>query len=250
VGSLLILVWCITAAAQEKVRQLETEGLERTEAGQQTQQQIDVLHQDTRSLIDEYESHLKLVEGLRLYNGMLQKQLLSQDQEISILRNSIGGVAVVERQILPLMQRMIDGLEQFIALDVPFLLEERTQRTAKLRLLLLRADVTVAEKARRVLEAYQIENDYGRTIEAYKDKLALGDGSFDADFLRIGRVALLYRVVGNQDVGFWDVDSKSWVGLESSPWRRHIEQGLKVARQEIAPELISISLNPEQEMQR
>ena len=250
VGSLSILVWCFTVTAQEKVRQLETEGIERTQSGQQTQQKIDVLHQDTRSLVDQYESHLKLVEGLRLYNGMLQKQLLSQDQEISILRNSIGGVAVVERQILPLMQRMIDGLEQFIALDVPFLLEERTKRTEKLRQLLLRADVTVAEKARRVLEAYQIENDYGRTIEAYKDKLALGDGSFDADFLRIGRVALLYRVVGNEDVGFWDVDSNSWVALDSSPWRRHIEQGLKVARQEIAPELISISLNPEQEMQR
>jgi hypothetical protein len=250
VGSLLILVWCVTAASQEKVRQLETEGIERTEAGQQTQQQIDVLHVNTRSLIDKYESHLKLVEGLRLYNGMLQKQLLSQDQEISILQNSIGGVAVVERQILPLMQRMIDGLEQFIALDVPFLREERSQRTEKLRLLLLRADVTVAEKARRVLEAYQIENDYGRTIEAYKDKLVLGDGSFDADFLRIGRVALLYRVVGNEAVGFWDVDSLSWVALDSSPWRRHIEQGLKVARQEIAPELISISLNPEQEMRR
>jgi hypothetical protein len=238
------------AVTQDKVHQLQKAGIERTAEGQKVQQKVDGLHSDSRTLIDKYQSHLKLVEGLRMYNDMLQKQLEFQRDEITILRTSISDVAIVERQILPLMSRMIDGLEQFVALDVPFLLEERHQRTAKLRKLLLRADVTVAEKSRRVLEAYQVENDYGRTIEAYKAKLALGEASFDADFLRIGRVALMYRTVGNEEVGYWDVTSGAWVALAGVPWRRHIEQGLKVARQEIAPELISISMNPGQEVQR
>lgn len=247
---LLALGVLAPGSAQEKVREIEQEGLQRIDEGQQAQKQVNSLHEDTRALIDEYYSHLKLVEGLRQYNSMLQKQLDNQAEEIDILQTSISNVATVERQILPLMSRMIDGLEQFIALDVPFLLEEREQRAEKLRALLLRADVTVAEKARRVLEAYQIENDYGRTIEAYKDKLALGNASFDADFLRIGRVALMYRTVGNEDVGFWDVQSDNWVELPGVPWRRYINQGLKVANQEIAPELISVSLNPGQEVRR
>jgi hypothetical protein len=249
--ALLLVVGLLpTALAQQKVQQLEEAGVERTADGQQVQKKVDGLQADTRNLIDEYQSHLKLVEGLRMYNNMLQKQLEFQRADISILQKSIADVAIVERQILPLMSRMIDGLEQFIALDVPFLLEEREGRTDKLRELLLRADVTVAEKTRRVLEAYQIENDYGRTIEAYKAKLPLGDISFDADFLRIGRVALMYRTVGNEDVGYWDVKGGSWVELDNTPWRRNIEQGLKVARQEIAPELISISINPAQEVKR
>jgi len=250
IGCLMVLGVLLPVSAQEAVKQIEQEGIERTEEGQKVQKKVDALHEDTRSMVDDYYARLKLVEGLRLYNTMLQHQLDNQAEEIGILQKSIGDVATVERQVLPLMSRMIDGLEQFIALDIPFLMEERQKRTKKLRDLLPRSDVTVAEKTRRVLEAYQVENDYGRTIEAYKDKLALDGGSFDADFLRIGRVGLMYRTVGNGDVGFWDVESGGWVGLDAVPYRRYIEQGLKVAKQEIAPELISIPLNPEQEVKR
>jgi hypothetical protein len=248
--AMLLLCCATTLSAQQTVQQIEAEGIERTEEGQANQAKVDSLHTDTRDMFDEYQSRLKLVEGLRLYNDMLQRQLNGQQEEISILQQSIADVAVVERQILPLMVRMIDGLEQFVALDVPFLLEERQQRTAKLRALLSRSDVTVAEKTRRVLEAYQVENDYGRTIEAYKGKLQLGEGTFDADFLRVGRLALMYRTVGNGDVGFWDSDSNGWVELDGVPYRRHIEQGLKIARQEIAPELISVPVNPATEVKR
>jgi hypothetical protein len=240
----------VPSAEQASVGDIEQEGLERIAEGQKAQQGIDSVHSDSRSLLDEYHSRLKLVEGLRQYNAMLLKQLENQDQEISTLQESNGNVAVVERQILPLMVSMIDGLEQFVELDVPFLLEERRKRVTTLRGLMSRSDVTVAEKVRRVFEAYQIENDYGRTIEAYKAKLDLGEGSFDADFLRIGRSGLMYRTVGNAEVGFWDAQQGGWSPLQGVPYRRYIEQGLKVANQEVAPELISIPLNPALEVQR
>ena len=251
---LLLLLISQTPLAQqqvaEKVKQLESEGIERTEQGRDTQQQVDAMHGRSRNLVDEYYTHLKLVEGLQLYNTMLGKQLTSQREEIELLQSSISDVAVVSRQILPLMARMVDGLEQFIELDVPFLLPERRQRVAKLRGLMLRADVTVAEKVRRVMEAYQVENDYGRTIEAYKAKLQLEAASFDADFLRIGRVGLLYRTIGSDEVGYWDSQQNTWKPLANSPWLRHIEQGLRVARQEVAPEMISIALDPAREIVR
>lgn len=249
----LLLVLCalsLAATAQEQVRQIEQEGMERTTEGRKVQKRVDRLHEQSRDLIDDYYAHLKLVDGLKLYNNMLQQQLDAQDEEIQVLQKSISDVATVERQILPLMSRMIDGLEQFIGFDVPFLLDEREQRVADLRALLPRADVSVAEKTRRVLEAYQIENDYGRTIEAYRGKLDLESASFDADFLRVGRVALMYRVVGSDDIGFWDQDNNTWVPLSSGRWRRYIDQGLKVARQEIAPELISVTIDPTQEIRR
>jgi hypothetical protein len=240
----------LLVVAQESVQKIEREGIERAAEGRSVQQQVDKLHDESRKLIDDYYAHLKLVDGLKLYNGMLQQQLDGQIEEIGILQQSIADVATVERQILPLMSRMIDGLEQFIGFDVPFLMDERQERIANLRDLLPRADVTVAEKSRRVLEAYQIENDYGRTIEAYRGKLFLGTATFDADFLRVGRVALMYRVVGSEDVGFWDHKDKRWVPLAGGRWRRYVGQGLKVARQEVAPELISVALDPRQEVKR
>ncbi|NNC54766.1 MAG: DUF3450 domain-containing protein, partial [Pseudomonadales bacterium] len=192
----------------------------------------------------------KLVDGLVLYNRMVRKQLAEQEKEIADLQNSVGDVAVMERQILPLVANMIESLARFVSLDVPFLQKERGKRIDNLRSLLERSDVTVAEKTRRVLEAYQVENDYGRTIEAYKAKLSLGDASFDADFLRIGRIGLMYRIVGNAEVGFWNIQKQAWEQLPKVPYRRHIEQGLKIAKQEIAPELISIPVNLKQAVMR
>lgn len=230
---------------QADVDTIEQEGIERNAERRQTQQSVNALNDETRRLLDDYRAELKIVEGLEEYIAMLDQQLAAQDSDIETLQTSITDVAVIERQVLPLMSRMIDGLEQFIRLDIPFLLEqERLPRVTKLRALLSRADVTVAEKARRVFEAYQIENDYGRTIEAYTGKLDLDSGTFDAEFLRIGRVALVYRTIGDQRLGFWDRRREHWTELPATPYRRMMEQGLKVARQEIAPELISVPLNP------
>ena len=83
-------------------------------------------------------------------------------------------VDVINRQIFPLMERMTDGLDQSVALDIPFLLEERTNRVDGLKLLMSRSDVSVAEKFRKVMEAYQIELDYGSSAEFYKQSLDLG----------------------------------------------------------------------------
>lgn len=232
--------------AQATLEAIESEGIARSGEGRAVQERIDAAHEKSRSLVDDYRAELKLVEGLETYIGMLDTQLEGQAQEVTTLQQSIGDVAVIERQILPLMARMIDALEAFIELDVPFLIDERRGRVEKLRALLGRSDVTVAEKSRRVFEAYQVENDYGRTIEAYTAKLALGDASFDAEFLRVGRIGLMYRTVGTGELGFWDTASGGWRELDAVPYRRFIERGLKVARQEVAPELVSIPLNIEQ----
>ena len=91
-----------------------------------------------------------------------------------------------------MLQQMFDELVQFVANDVPFFKEERDQRIERLRELVSRVDATPSEKFRRLLEAYQIEMEYGRTMSAYRQTLA--DGR-EADMVRLGRVTLLYRTV-------------------------------------------------------
>lgn len=229
---------------QDLLEQVENEGIVRTEEGVAAQGRINNISARNREMVDEYRAQLKLVESLETYIELLDEQLTGQAEETSTLETSVTEVASVERQILPLMTRMIDSLEEFVALDIPFLEEERRNRVVGLRALMSRSDVTVAEKSRRVFEAYQIETDYGRTIEAYTAKLELDAGSFDAEFLRIGRVNLLYRTVGSGDVGYWNSVERRWEPLGGTPWRRLIDRGLQVARQEVAPELISAALNP------
>ena len=237
------------ALGQDPAAPVLKEESARIAENQKAQRQVDKVHEKTVDLVNAYQTKLKIVDGLKVYNALLQKQLDAQDRNVETLKSSIANATVIERQMVPLMTRMLDGLEEFIALDVPFLLEEREERVANLRALMERADLTVAEKSRRVFEAYQIENDYGRTLEAYKGKLDMGADttdrrSYDVDYLRIGRIALLYRSVGNDHFGYRDMEGRQWVETDHSQFKRQLDRGLKIARQEMAPELFTVPVPP------
>ena len=103
-----------------------------------------------------------------------------------------------------------------------------------------RSDVSSAEKFRRVIEAYQIENDYGRTIEAYKGTVPIGGNPQEVDFLRIGRVSLAYQSVGGAHTGAWDKEAGDWVELEASEYKNQVSDGIRVARKQVAPDLLII----------
>jgi len=159
----------------------------------QSQARIDALTDETRNLLNDYKTVLKEIEGLRVYNRQLERQITSQEKEKGQITGSIDQVTVIERQIGPLMTRMVDGLEQFVSLDLPFLQKERNERVEMLRETMDRADVAVSEKLSQVLRAYQIENEYGRTMEAYGDNITIDGVELKVDVLKVGRVALVTR---------------------------------------------------------
>lgn len=208
-------------------------------AAKQSQQKIDSLNQETDKLFNEYKVVSKEFDGLRVYNAQLEKQIANQLKEMQSINDSIEKVTVIERQIVPLMLSMIDGLKQFVELDVPFLQDERQERIANLDSLMERADVSVAEKFRKVLEAYQIENEYGRTIEAYRGNLDVGGSQREVDFLRIGRVSLMYQTDDAKFSGIWNKDSQQWEPL-TDQYRSAIRDGLRIARKEVAPNLLKL----------
>lgn len=200
---------------------------DRIQVAQQGQDEIDDIVAETRSRFDEYQGLLKQIENVQVYNRLLQNQIDDQNRTLADLRNSIEEVTVIERQILPLMTRMIDGLEQFVELDVPFLLDERHERVDELKELLNRSDVTAAEQFRNVMEAWQIENDYGSSPESYTDFVPVGGADREVDILKIGRVALLYLTPDGQQAGAWDKRNREWVELDEE-FLDPIGQGLRV----------------------
>ncbi|MFK7958804.1 MAG: DUF3450 domain-containing protein [Lysobacterales bacterium] len=208
-------------------------------ASQASQDRVDNIVDQTRDITGDFKAVLKENDGLKVYNQLLQTQVDAQNREIRQIDESMDQVTVVERQVVPLMVRMIDGLEDFIRLDVPFLTDERTERVANLRAMMDRSDVTPAEKFRRVMEAYQIENDYGRTIEAYVGAQEVEGAEREVDYLRVGRVGLYYQTLDTQYSGAWDKQSGSWttVGTES---RGQIRDGLRIARKQTAPDLLTL----------
>jgi hypothetical protein len=225
------------AASAQDLSQVLNQSEQRIRLAQESQQRVDRVVEQTRNVTDQYRQILREIEGLEVYNRLLERQVQRQGEQKEQISASIGEVTVIQRQIVPLMDRMIAGLEQFVDLDVPFLEEERKGRVDTLKTLLERQDVTVAEKYRRVMEAYQIENEYGRTIENYKGSLEVDGLVREVDFLRIGRVALIYQTTDGQRQGVWDQKAGEWKALDSE-YRNRIRQGFRVARRQIAPELL------------
>lgn len=209
------------------------------EAAQRSQSRVDGLDDQTRKMLREYRIATAETESLRVYNEQLKKLIASQKEEALSIETQIDEIEQTHRGVVPLIIRMLDSLEAFVALDVPFLKSERAERIAKLKSMMGRADISTSEKYRRVLEAYQIENEYGRTIEAYRDSIDSAGKSVTVDFFKIGRIAFMYQTLDGAESAVWDHATKKWIELSSST-SKAVKEGLKIARKQAPPDLVRI----------
>ena len=240
---LAIFMTAGNSVAQEE-RSIEPAVKKATEINQsaaKSQQKINSMTDQIDNKLQQFKAINKEATGLDVYNGQLQKQIDNQMQEMANLNASIDGVSIIERQITPLMMRMIIGLAQFVELDVPFLAEERNKRVVSLQAMMDRADIAPSEKFRRVMEAYQVEMDYGRSLEAYSGLHTIDGQERDVDFLRVGRTALIYQTRDASLQGTWNKQTRQWEALSSS-YRTQITKGLRMAKKQLAPDLLMLPI--------
>jgi len=212
-----------------------------------SQARIDKLDDETQKLLSEYRRAVADAESYAAYAQQLELQVASQQEEMAQINQQLAEIETTSREVTPLMTRMLDTLDRFVALDVPFLLEERQNRVKTLKAMMDRADVTISEKYRRILEAYQVEMDYGRTIEAYEGTLGAGADARTVQFLRVGRIGLLYQTLDKKETGYWDAEKKNWV--VDNHYRDSFEQGVGVAKKARAPEMLVVPVPAPKEEQ-
>lgn len=202
------------------------------------QANIDGLGDETQDMAGKYRNALAVAASMEKYSDQLAVQIESQDARLADMKTQLADIEVTQRDVLPLMERMIDTLDRFVSLDVPFLIDERRKRVDTLKQLIGRADVSTSEKYRRVLEAYQIEMEYGRTLDAYTAKLGDGDEARTVQFVRLGRVALMYQTLDGDETGYWDASRKEFV--VDNDYARDLKRTLSVAKKEGAPDLVMV----------
>lgn len=211
-----------------------------------SQATLDTLRDRAQDAAGRYAQALADAESLERYNNQLQEQVASQETEIASIERQLVEIETTNREVQPLMQQMVDTLERFVQLDVPFLIEERTARVTGLKDMMGRADVTISEKYRRILEAYQIELEYGRTLDAYEGRLTADNVERTVEFVRLGRISLMYRTLDGAETGYYDNIQKRWVA--DSSYTEAVEEALRVARGDGAPELLTVPVPAPQEV--
>ena len=243
----LLVAICIGGSASVALAQsidpIVEVGKQRTSAAKASQAKIDRLADETANLLSDYKTVMKQVDGLKVYNARLERQIANQERRIRDIDASIAEASVIQRQIPPLVVRMLDGLEQFINLDMPFDLDTRLSNIEAVRANMDRSDVTSAEAFRQVLELYSIELQYGRGIEAYTDTIELAGAEREVDILRIGRVALVYQSTDGAETGAWNKDAQSWEELSAGDYASAVRKGVRIAKKQATIELLNMPVS-------
>lgn len=232
----VMLSTTITALAQEGLRDAVTLQKKSQQAGAAVQERINALDDETREMLNEYRQAMSQVADLEAYNQQLERLVAAQNVEMADYERQFADIETTKRQILPLILRMLEVLEEFVAVDMPFLPEERSMRIAELKALMGRPDVPTSEKYRRVTEAYQIELEYGHTIEGYEGEMKKDGETRTVAFLRYGRLGLYYMTLDGLEIGQWDKAADRWVQLDDD-YRQSMDRAMRIARKQLPPDL-------------
>jgi hypothetical protein len=227
------------ADAQQSVEQAVDAEAESIEASAGVQQRIDQLDDATRQMLEEYRQAMAQVSDLNAYNDQLERLVSTQRVELADYERQFNDIEVTKRRILPLIVRQIEVLDEFVGLDIPFLEGERQMRIAELRKLMERPEVPTSEKYRRVSEAYQIELEYGHTIEAYEGELNDRGQSRTVNFLRFGRLGLFYLTLDGLGAGYYDNQTDQWEQL-GSEYLQPLDRAIRIARKQLPPDLVRL----------
>ena len=206
-----------------------------------SQKRIDSMALQTQKMLEEYQQITLNTEYQNTYNYELKQLQADQEAELASLQQQIDEINVTQLRIMPLMNSMADSLEKFVVLDMPFHQEDRVNGVIQLKQHLRNPSLPLPDKYRLLLEAYQIENDYGRSVESFRDTLEVEGDSLSVEFLRIGRVALYYRTLDGVTSGYWNQDARDWEVLPAE-FNRNIADAIRVAGNQVAPQLLRLPM--------
>ena len=209
------------------------------QAAKQSQQRVEALDDEASQLLVDYRANLKQFELLERFNKSRAIEVERQATEIANLQLDVDNVENLQKQMQPLMEDMLDTLEDFVNADIPFLKGERDDRIIRLRRVMGDSNFSPAQRYRLVVEAYQIENEYGRTIDAYETTVSVDGTETAVEFLRIGRLALIYKTADDSILRIYDKSAGDFVNLDRS-YLPDVRLGLRMAKEQTAPDLFGI----------
>lgn len=237
------------AMGQTTLDEVLQEGISTNVLAQESQERINEIVGDTDKLIGQYKNVLKTVDGLKVYNAQMERSIERQMQAMEELTENIKNVTDVKRQVEPLLDRMIDGLEQFIRNDLPFQLEERLAGLDRVKDLMTNPDVDSSERFRSVFELYQIESDYGRVFQSYQQTMDVNGQERIVDMLMVGRVALLYQTTDGTVSGAYNKETKQFEIVDEATYRKSITSAIRVANaQEAADKILILPISAPERM--
>ncbi len=216
-------------------------GEERSKKEQVSQTKIDSMDDDTSLIVNEFKIVSKQIEGLRVYNAQMRKQIARQEERLKEIDKTMKEAQVMQRQIPPFTRRMLAGVEKSIELDLPFHLAERKERIAFAKAAIDNPTVSPAEGLRQVLETFNVEMEYGRKLDSYKDTIKIDGQDREVNILRVGRVAMVAQTSDQSETLAYDIKSGNWVKLDGS-YKNPATKGIRIANKLATVDMLELPI--------
>jgi len=226
---------------------------------------------------EQYSQLLEQISNLKMSLAQKEAFLAHQEAEIASLKTQIAGTSDLKAGVQPMMDKMIAAIETEMSADVPFKQGERFERFNKAAGIVSDAAALPAEKMRQALSLYSVEVGYGQTMEAYggahpisenagKRMAACRDDAksavcgldkkqleevdrgapldelttriVDGDYLRYGRVALVFMTYDAADSYRYDPVSKAWEKLSIAK-TLEVRRAIRIAKGQAAPGVVT-----------
>jgi Protein of unknown function (DUF3450) len=208
-----------TALVAGSLRAQEAKSLSDTvaktvETQQQTQKKQEAWAEEKNDLAARYRAAKAQVDYLEKTKAFEQNEVSELDKGIAELNRRMIESAKLKDNLEDSLNVVVNHLDNFIKQDIPFLMDERHARIASVRDAIAKPEVSAAEKLRRVLEALQVEANYGNTVDVSQERIKVGNDDVSADVIRVGRVSVFWRSPDGKRVGEYDRASNQWVELD------------------------------------
>ncbi len=242
-GSTAVMLAMICAPAQAQFKPAIDTSQQTQRDTAKSQQRIDQLDDQTATLLNDYRANVKQLDAARRYNASLNRNIDAQNSEIVRLREDIDNVEGLQRAMQPLMEDMVARFSDLVNADLPFMVGERAERAARLSTILDNPSMSAAQRYRLIVEAYQIENEYGRTIGFYEGTVGDGENALTGEFLRVGRIALMFKTPDDSELKIYDASVGDFVDLNRS-YLQDVKFGLRMAKEQTAPDIFFVPVKP------
>lgn len=205
-----------------------------TQEGAQAQEQITQIADAADNAERQYLAAREQIESQRIFLEQQRVFLLSQENELNALRTQLERVGSIEVDLAPMLLDMYVALEEFINEDIPFQMDVRLQRLENIQTALGDATISAAERYRLLLNAYEIEMGYGRSLRAYSEEVDVDGAPQSAEVVQIGRVALIRDIGGTLEI--LTQDNREWRPVPGS-MAVDVQRAFRIAREVTTPEV-------------
>lgn len=239
------LLWLLAALlspawAGPKAEEVRGAAEEAVRVRSQTQKLVDEWAAEKAELSDELEALEQDLETLAWQRDKVETYLADQKAKVAELQRRLAELDRIRTELEPLLDQWSERLARFVAQDLPFLKEERAARLEALRQRLDDFDASLAEKARRLLEAVRIETEYGQTVESREAELKIQERLTQVRLLRVGRLGLFALSLDGRRAWRWEPASKTFKPVDD--YAREIEAAAEMAAQRRVVELVQLPL--------